>query len=417
MKKFDSLKDTVLKNKHRILPVVSLVRSCVNSVTNMREKPNVFDYVDLAFAWKENLEEVLGPSTPSSYFANDEWQPFFNPALYELIINLFTHTYPKEVRIVKSVGTAAAYVIEFEKIKFGWAVNGERLDYFCITRNKKEEAYAVVQDMFWKTYTSGQVIVGVESDKISFKEDSNHGSFIKFKKCTEMAEYINEYYKKGVGRSILFYGPPGSGKSNLVKGITYCLSTKTMRFTELSNLAASLVSEVLRIVNPDAVVLEDIDHMSNEEITDLLDKIEDFNNQKKMVFATANEVSKLDNALLRPGRFDEVMEINNLDEEVLRKLVGDDEEIFEITRNFPVAFTVELLKRIEVLGKEIALQNMDDIIDRIENIKDTNYELRSSTSDFLKKFKTGSHLAEAEAAEAPDQIKRARAILKRIKKL
>lgn len=410
MKKIDYIKDNIIKNKHRILPVVSLVRSCVSSVTSMRENPNVFDYVDLAFAWKENFEDILGPSTPSGYFDNDEWQPFFNPALFKFVVGLLVHSYPKEIRMVKSSGAVAAYVVELDDIKFGWVLNGERYDYFCITRDKNEKAYAIVQEIFWKTYTSGQVIVGVESDEISFKEDTTHGNFIKFKKCTEMAEYINEFYKKGVGRSILFYGPPGSGKTNLVKGITYCLSSKTMRFIDLSNLAASLVSEVLRIVNPDSVVLEDIDHMSNEEITDLLDKIEDFNNQKKMVFATANEVSKLDNALLRPGRFDEVVEINQLDEEVLRKIVGDDEEILEITRNFPVAFTVELLKRIQVLGKEVALQNMDDIIDRIENIKDTNYELRNSAPDFLNK-------TDDLPIGGAEQIRKVRNILRKIKKI
>lgn len=376
-KDYNSVKDIIVKNRHKIAPFVSLIRNCVRDAANMRETPNIMDYMDLVFSWKENYDEAIGPQTPSSYFDNDDWQPFFNFAFHEFLIKLISHSYPKSIRMVKSVGTASAHIAEINGFKFGWAVSGERIDYFCIEKGKSDQAFKLIEEMFWRGHPSGQVIVGVEKDELSIKEDLSHKEFIKFKKCTELAEYIQQFYQQGVSRSILFYGPPGSGKSNLVKGISFCLNSKTIRFTSLENLNNSFVAEILRALNPDSVILEDIDHNSNDDINDLLDKLEDFNNQKKLIFATANEVSKLDNALLRPGRFDEVIEINKLDEEVLRALVKDDPELFEITRTFPVAFTVELLKRVKVLGKEKALANMDDIAARIENLEQVNYELRT----------------------------------------
>lgn len=665
-----SLKEVLIKNKHKIAPIVSLVRSCVRDAASMREVLNIADYVDLAFSWKENYDEAMGPQTPSSYFDNEDWQPIFNVAFHEFLIDMITHAVPKSIRMVKSAGTASAHIAEIDGFKFGWAVTGDRVDYFCIERSadSTKKAFKIIEQIFWQQYTSGQVIVGVEKDKLSIKEDLSHKEFIKFKKCTELADYVKQFYEQGVSRSILFYGPPGchrlgqkiimangtlkkvedivagdqllginsdvrevlelrrgfgtmaqitpikgqsfvvnldhiltldnsyhpgnlidvsvknwlrwsknkqhqyklirasktefnrsketleidpyflgillgdgslcqnlpritsidseivkelksgnkfipekyltasinsrqeilaglldtdghlnrkcfdyiskskqlaqnvvwltrslglsayctkcikksqtgaadnyyrvsisgdtdqiptritrkqsgprkqiknvlrtgfsvqilsdenfygftldgdgryflddftithnSGKSNLVKGISFCLGSKSIRFTELENLNNSFVAEMLRALNPDAIILEDIDHNSNEDINDLLDKLEDVNNQKRLIFATANEVSKLDNALLRPGRFDEVMEINKLDEEILKALVNDDAELLEITRNFPVAFTVELLKRIKVLGKEKALANMDDITARIENLEHVNYELR-----------------------------------------
>jgi hypothetical protein len=371
------VQEMLIKSKRKITPVVRLVRQCVGHAASMREAPNVADYIDLAFSCKETVEELMGPQTPSSYFANDDWQPFFNSAFHEFIIDLISHIHPKKIRTVKSSGTSSAFVAEIDDCRFGWATTAERIDYFCIGRGGSEKAFKIVEKMFWTQYKTNQIIVGVEKDKLSIKEDVSHTELVKYKKSIEYTEYIKEFFKQGVSRSILFYGPPGSGKSSCVKGIISCLNARSVRFTDLESINNSLIAEIIRAFNPDAIVLEDIDHNSNEEVVDLLDKLEDFNNQKKLIFATANQVSKLDNALLRPGRFDEVVEIKKLDEEVLRALVGNDEQILKITKDFPVAFTVELLKRIKVLGKEKALSNMDDLVARIENLDQINYELRA----------------------------------------
>lgn len=377
---FKKLKELYDKNQHHISPAVQLARQVVYNIIEMREKSTLIDYVDLGFSVKENYDDIYGESTPHSFFTNKRWAPTFAVSFHTFLVSLIEQTNGKKIRTVKNNGSTHAMVAEIEGALFGWVTTNERVEGFYTTIETAEAVMKSLEKMFWERFPDGRVVVSIENERLSIKEDVSHSAFIKFKKCEEYASYIRKFHDGGMARSLLFYGPPGSGKSNLVKGITASLNSKCMRFNNLSDMTSSFVAEILRTVDPDCIILEDIDHMDNEEITDLLDKVEDFNNQKKLVFATANEVAKLDNALLRPGRFNETIEIKRLDDEVLVSLVGNDSELFELVKDFPVAFTVELMKRIKILGKEEALKSIADIHDRIANFENVNYELRQKTS-------------------------------------
>jgi hypothetical protein len=69
-------------------------------------------------------------------------------------------------------------------------------------------------------------------------------------------------------------------------------------------------------------------------------------------------------AALRPGRFDEVVKVDRLDARLLRSLVGDDEELAERVRDLPVAYVAELVKRRDVLGRDRALAELDELCAR-----------------------------------------------------
>ncbi len=60
-------------------------------------------------------------------------------------------------------------------------------------------------------------------------------------------------------------------------------------------------------------------------------------------------------------------------------MVGDDKEIMEIVRTFPVSAISEVLERIEILGREAALADLDDIKKRVATAQE-NYEKGKNSS-------------------------------------
>lgn len=376
---FKKLKELYHKNTHHIGPGIEFARNCIYHISEMKENPGIADYITLGFNCKDDFEDAFGKIGPYGYFADKNWQSCFAKIFHQFLVELLMQF--GEIRTVRTDGSIRAQITEIDQIRFGWVINGvNKVDGFFIPTGQQEQVYSVLNKLFWQAFPEGKIIVGLEGDtkELSIKLDLAHNQFVKFKKCNEYAEYITKYQKASISRSILFYGVPGSGKTSLIKGIVYELKARCVRFNDLMLMTPAFVAEMIRVFDPDCIILEDIDHMESEEINDLLDKVEDFNQQKKLILATANEVEKLDNALLRPGRFDETIEINKLDEEVLIKLVRDDREIFEIVKDFPVAFVMELMKRIDVLGKETALDSIEDLQTRIDNIEGVNYSLKKN---------------------------------------
>lgn len=261
------------------------------------------------------------------------------------------------------------YISEEDDTIILWANGG-----ICCSRTSVENTKKLIRELaweFWENSCTGHM-TGVGSFTIGATKEDN---FITSKKATEFSIHLDKFLKKGYSRSILFYGPPGTGKSNAVRNIASNLGTTTLRlnFSDISSVKPFLI-EFLSIVKPDVIILEDIDHgdSSGERVLLLLELM---NKNCKLLLATANDVSKLNDAIVRPERFDELHEIRTMDEEVLMGIVRGDAEIFNIVKDFPIVSTIELMKRVDVLGKEEALKSINDITQRLKNI-DKRYQCK-----------------------------------------
>jgi cell division protease FtsH len=166
----------------------------------------------------------------------------------------------------------------------------------------------------------------------------------------EVVEYLRDpkrFRELGakVPKGILLHGPPGTGKTLLAKAVAHesgarFYSQSAASFIEMfAGLGAARIRRLFRIAL-DAVGGHrgmDISGERDQTLNQLLVEMDGFSARKDVVvIAASNLLEKLDQALLRPGRFDRQIFVSPPD-------VSGRERILEVhSRNKPLADDVDL---------------------------------------------------------------------------
>lgn len=178
--------------------------------------------------------------------------------------------------------------------------------------------------------------INKETVLVNITLDSWAGSPEVIEECQEVISYIENKEKyKTIGadmpKGILLEGPPGTGKTLLAKAIagetnSTFLSMSGSEFVELFvGMGASRVRDLFdsaRQNRPCIIFIDEVDavgrqrgagiNMANDEreqtLNQLLYEMDGFNdNEDIVVIAATNRKDVLDQALLRPGRFDRII--------------------------------------------------------------------------------------------------------------
>ena len=186
-------------------------------------------------------------------------------------------------------------------------------------------------------------IQGKNQDKINMIKanislSSWAGSPEIFEECTEIVSYLrNDTIYKAAGadvpRGILLEGPPGTGKTLIAKAIASesdanFISVSASEFIEVFvGLGASKVRNLFKTARenkPSIIFIDEIDsigrqrgagvNLGNDEreqtLNQLLAEMDGFaQNDQVLVIAATNRKDVLDAALLRPGRFDRLINV------------------------------------------------------------------------------------------------------------
>lgn len=369
-------------NKHKIQPAILFVGKCVNNVAALPETPRISSYINLGFQVKENYSTHFSQKKPN-HFVSDEWDAFcceeLRPVVIQVVENNFKnniipiHDHPGNTR------PDGFIVCLKDGVRIGWVGStAQTAESMYVSAGKAAEVKEIIREASWGKMTSSCIAIDIL--KISWKsffilnEQSDHDIYVKSKFTDKYSDLVKRYKDRKLGRSVLFYGPPGTGKSNIVRGIANSLGMRTLRLQNLNSIRNRAIVEILDLFAPQAIVLEDIDHLYGFDIAELLEKLEGFNKMGKYILGTANEVAKINPALLRPGRFDELIEISNIDRESVKEMIPD-EDLFELVKDFPIAYIVEVKKRLETVGKEECLAGIEDIKKRVINSQKPEYKL------------------------------------------
>lgn len=379
------------ENEEEIQKISDFTRSAVDDIQDvlLAEQKNVISviqcgdqirktYLDIFRDDEDDEDEEYEPPWNEKYSENWIWIERYFASLVPLMKKRYhgkLHYEPflgtmEDKNKIQKIEDSLSFVLEDKEKDF--AIYCDNVNIAIAWDRNVEEAKKVFDALFWEKVGN---FCEINPNKIPdehkdyFMDSVENEGFIISAKAEQLRVKFQKFLDKGISRSILFYGPPGTGKSNIVKNIASLLGKKTFRmnFSDI-RVSKNFVAQWLNVCKPDIIIIEDIDHsdQNNENTLAILEKM---TKHCKMLVATANAVSKLNDAIVRPGRFDELIEINQMDPEVLRGIVNNDEEVLNIVRDFPIASTMELMKRIEALGKDEALATMDDITQRLANSK------------------------------------------------
>ena len=181
----------------------------------------------------------------------------------------------------------------------------------------------------------------------------------------EFLRHPGRFEKLGarVPRGVLLYGPPGTGKTLMAKAIAH-ESGATFYFASASSFVEMFVgvgaARIRRLFSaarknqPAIIFIDELDAVGgqrsggpssqehNQTLNQLLVELDGFNeSQRLVVIGASNRLQDLDQALLRPGRFDRHVNVSPPDlrgrEEILAvhtrgKPLDDDVDLHEIAR-------------------------------------------------------------------------------------
>lgn len=159
--------------------------------------------------------------------------------------------------------------------------------------------------------------------------------------------YVKSFIDKNIHRSILFIGPPGTGKTVLSQTIIDRLGFRTLKFKyDPKHFTLNVIKFLITSIGIEAIILDDFDQIA--ETNKLLEFLSWIHDNTKLVILITNSLKPFHPAILRPGRIDKVIEIDCLDETVVKSVFDDTyPDLVDKVKHWPIAFINELYFRIK----------------------------------------------------------------------
>lgn len=302
--------------------------------------------------------------TAHSFF--DSWDYFSSQGLGGMIGATLCNY--NKTKIAYRWGKDKVAVVKFDRGSLGWIISGDTFaDGFYISGINKDEAIEKIRNLCWEIVGTDNAVI-IRTGTVSPSNGDLHLKIItdnlNINECFESSAAFNIvndirfFSEKRISRSLLFVGPAGTGKSVITRQIARILSARTLRISisELSNISIDFIVNAAALLKPDILILDDLDRSS--DLIKLFDGLEQCRNSFGILLATMNNVEKCDPALLRPGRFDEIIHIEHMDEKIVQHYVPTSDGNYLIISKWPIAYIREYCNIRDVLGQLKATQSV-----------------------------------------------------------
>ena len=318
---------------------------------------------------------------PADYFGS-EWKKIyirdFKNQAYRAIYDEY------EMETVSGLEESGTCVItQIDGIVFGWSLQDRadksdvEVEEVWIKENVDvEKALQILGKNLWEHLGCTRVVLAAENGRGVFAPEPDR-QILASSLGDGILSRIKQFQKTGVSRSIFLVGEPGVGKSCLMRYVGSKIGGFGLRIKmgDIEDLGHRSIEEAVRILRPDVLLIDDFDRFAtryrgdDDDIGFLLDTLEEINRNVKLFMVSANYDEGITDALLRPGRFDEIHSIEVVDEAIVDAMLeGCPAAIKKKICKLPIAHIEEFSKRMKVLGFEAAFQELKDLIRRTEHI-------------------------------------------------
>lgn len=364
----DAARARLVKGRRYLQAGLGVARSITNFATNK----SPLSFIEGGFNVLENLSHI-GTTSQQEYFspergwhaliqANWKHQPIFDIyksvlAAYPYQVVNYTNATSRDPDKIHEIPIASIGVCD-KCLYFKSKTHTGRQIWDWLLETKKKEINSNFYNLDAKE--SKQDRYG-STTNFALNADDVHA--IDSGRSTHYTQYLQSFLDAGVNRSVIFLGAPGTGKSTLIQTVLKNLDLISFRFrynaftTDLS--AIKYLLESLKI---EALIMDDFEQGISNEF--LLQFLEWTNRNIKLVLASSNSLRKINPAIIRPGRFDELFEINEVDDDLLQGLLGNKyEELGERVKKWPVAYINELMLRCRIrntLNIEMTIKELDE---------------------------------------------------------
>lgn len=373
---FDFIKDYA--NVAQVKKIVNLGSEVFTALEPFLSKPTMWTGLCAGFGVCKVFVDDLEVWS-DDYFSGDEWVSLYSSDFSNTILKILVGFPYKVIRTNEESSTIR--IVDVNGYKVGYVVNArfKFIDQLYIETKVADKARDEIQRLLWAQYKDCNLVMRQNKQRstalssgdggVVFDQDEIIESLYS-KKSIEYSAYLKRCIDADVPRSVMLYGPPGTGKSTMARTIVSTLHMRSFRIRveDVADLDSATLFEAIHIFQPDAIILDDFDRSTDQ--SRLLETLEFFQRHVKLVIATVNDRNSLDEAILRPGRFDELVFIKHMDTSVVKKILGeDDDELFELVKDWPISFINELVKRRKFQSKEEAIKAINELMSRVARLK------------------------------------------------
>lgn len=362
----------IFKNKH-LKKIAQTGSDLINAVQPFIEKPTWWNAGRVAFDIGKKFVEDAEMSSYSFFEESNDWENPFSRDFSYTILQCLSGLPSQSMKTDEP--TVLIKIVEVDDVKIGFSYNS-KLDTcgeVYVESDKLDRAKEVIKKLLWLHLEGKQIVMRTKKNTIKneastvFEADDSFNP-MPSARATQYSTYLKRCIAANVSRSIMFYGPPGTGKSTLARSIIANMDLRAfrIRIEDVGRIDNSTMFEAIGIFKPDVVIFDDLDRAHDQD--GLLETLEFFQHNVKIVMATVNDRNELDEALLRPGRFDEMVEVDKMDEEVVRHVLGSCSDGFDVVKDWPIAFIQEYVKRRRFMSTEEAAAATVELAERVERL-------------------------------------------------